>query len=47
MDRGALQTPVHGVTKSQTQLSTHTYVYSNIFCLTVIEYKDVLILNDC
>ena len=30
MDRGAWQTPVHGVTKSQTQLSTHTYVYSNI-----------------
>ena len=47
LEWGAWRTTVHGVTKSRTQLSTHTYVYSNICLFNVIEYMDVLILDDC
>ena len=31
MDRGAWQATVHGVTKSQTHLNTHTHTYTATF----------------
>ena len=31
MNRGAWQGSVHGITKSQTQLSTHTHTYTQSF----------------
>ena len=44
MDRGGWQASVHGVTKSQMQLSTaHKYFYDK--WLTSLIYKEVLYMN--
>ena len=43
MDRGAWQATVHGVAKSQTRLSTHTYDYYSIKFLFCIVYSTCLL----
>ena len=35
MDRGAWQATVHGVVKSQMQLSTHMHTHSNVLSMTI------------
>ena len=35
MDRGVWWAPVHGVAKSQTQLSTHTLCYDNMLSYAI------------
>ena len=47
MDGGACQATVHGVTKSQTQLSDFTFTFTQLTSQAVVHLKDLILTNLC